>query len=563
MMACRAFPWTLFRRKRYVIYSILFAALFVLTPLFYDIGILRRKPMLTKHKARKQQDVSNITGRGVLWEQHVIASSPRHVTSKPWNKIVPHVASTSQNTDRRKTTKNVHLSLSRYRSNGVNTEMEDGDERRKHLFPLRTVGLPPKLLEYHHMIDDDRTTTPVPKEDMPLRETLAESRSDLASGHQGQTNAQSRSDLARDHQGQTKRLGVVILALMRSGSSFVSELLNNHLDFFYLFEPMWTLKHNGKYFFRPKGSDVAPERKGARVNRYDREYTGAYERAKLRMMNDVFHCNFTGMGPFYASYMRGAFIGRDASRTVKDACRNARFRTGTTGNRTDCPVLLKNIPRVLTELCTKHKHVATKTIRIDNVGELMPLVQDPSLDLKILHLIRDPRAIVASRLALSHPAAVRNPLGLQELLIRTLEVDDICGWMERNVQYRDHLPQKLEGRYALVRYEDVAADPSTMAQKIYNFLGIPLSDEVTEWIDKNTKGRHHIVSKYQTNRNSQATLDTWRHKLIFSSVSRIQNRCHNIMAKLGYRPVHNVGELTNMTNILVEAPSPEIANLIT
>ncbi|XP_035690770.1 carbohydrate sulfotransferase 1-like [Branchiostoma floridae] len=546
-MACPASPWTLLRRKRYVFYCILFAALFVLTPLFYDVGLLRRKSILAKHKARKQQDVLNITGslRGLLREQHFTSSSLRHVTVKPWSKIVPSVTSSTQNTDRRKTTRNIHLST--YRSNGVNTEIDDSEERRKHIPSLQRPKMPPRLLKsppYHHMIDRTSITTSVPKKDTPLHGTLAQSRSDIARG-----------------QRQVKKLGVVILALMRSGSSFVSELLNNNRDFFYLFEPMWTLKHNGKYFFRPKGSEVVADLKGTRVNRFDREYNSFYERAKLQMLNGLFHCNFTGMGPYYASYLRGAFIGRNASRTVRDACRTARFKIRA-GNRTDCPILLRNIPRFLTELCATHKHVAVKAIRVDKVDELLPLVEDPSLDLKIVHLIRDPRAIVASRLALSHPAAVRNPLGLQELLIRTLEADEICGWMERNVQYRDNLPQQLRGRYALVRYEDVAADPSTMAEKIYNFLGIPLPDEVTDWIEKNTKGHHHIFSKYQTNRNSQATLDTWRHKLVFSSVSKVQSRCHNIMTELGYRLVYNASELTNMTNILVEEPSPEIANLI-
>ncbi|KAI8505146.1 Carbohydrate sulfotransferase 1 [Branchiostoma belcheri] len=555
-MACPVSPWRLLQRKRYVFYSVLFVALFALAPLFYDVGLLRPKPTLANQNATRQREVPNITGRGTPREHHnVIASSPRHVSVKPWTKIFPAVTGTSHNTDRRKTTKNVHLS-----SDGanlvINTEMDDSDEKRKHVPSLHRSEMPPRIHEsppYHHVMDSMRTTSSVPRqEDMPLDDNLAPSRSDLARV-----------------QGQTKRLGVVILALMRTGSSFVSELVNNNLDFFYLFEPMWTLKHNGKYFFRPKGKGVVADTKGIRVNQFDREYTSLHERAKLQMLSDVFHCNFTVMAPFYTSYLTGAFIGRNASRTVNDACRNGRFiggkRTGRllgSRSRPVCPMYSWNVPRVLADLCTNHKHSAVKTIRVASVEELVPLIQDPSLDMKILHLIRDPRAIVASRLDVLHPGAVRNLSGLQELLVRSVEFDDICGWMESNVQYRDHIPQYLQGRYALVRYEDVAANPSAMAEKIYNFLGIPLPDEVMQWIDKNTKGSHHIVNKYQTNRNSRASLDTWRHKLVFSSVSRIQDRCRPIMAKLGYRPVNSTRELTNMTNILIEEPSPEIANLI-
>ncbi|XP_009993194.1 PREDICTED: carbohydrate sulfotransferase 3 [Chaetura pelagica] len=50
------------------------------------------------------------------------------------------------------------------------------------------------------------------------------------------------------------------------------------------------------------------------------------------------------------------------------------------------------------EACRRKQHVALKTVRIRQLEFLQPLVEDPRLDIRIIQLVRDPRAVLASRM---------------------------------------------------------------------------------------------------------------------------------------------------------------------
>ncbi|KAJ8409588.1 hypothetical protein AAFF_G00229890 [Aldrovandia affinis] len=46
--------------------------------------------------------------------------------------------------------------------------------------------------------------------------------------------------------------------------------------------------------------------------------------------------------------------------------------------------------RLLEEECLKYNTVVIKGVRILDINVLAPLMEDPSLDLKVIHLVRDP-----------------------------------------------------------------------------------------------------------------------------------------------------------------------------
>ncbi|MEQ2165926.1 hypothetical protein GOODEAATRI_022185 [Goodea atripinnis] len=49
------------------------------------------------------------------------------------------------------------------------------------------------------------------------------------------------------------------------------------------------------------------------------------------------------------------------------------------------------------ETCRAYSHLAIKEVRFFELESLYPLLQDPNLDLRIIHLVRDPRAVMKSR----------------------------------------------------------------------------------------------------------------------------------------------------------------------
>ncbi|KAL0157409.1 hypothetical protein M9458_048655, partial [Cirrhinus mrigala] len=58
--------------------------------------------------------------------------------------------------------------------------------------------------------------------------------------------------------------------------------------------------------------------------------------------------------------------------------------------------------KLLEEECLKYNTIVIKGVRVLDVNVLAPLMEDPSLDLKVYHLVRDPRAMANSRIKLRH-----------------------------------------------------------------------------------------------------------------------------------------------------------------
>jgi hypothetical protein len=66
--------------------------------------------------------------------------------------------------------------------------------------------------------------------------------------------------------------------------------------------------------------------------------------------------------------------------------------------------------------------------------------------------------------------------------------------------------------YLRVRYEDLCLDPVGTAERIYAWLGVPLPQQVTEWLTVNTSGGRR-GDRFGTARDSAAMLDVWRRQL--------------------------------------------------
>ncbi|CAL1592423.1 unnamed protein product [Knipowitschia caucasica] len=103
-------------------------------------------------------------------------------------------------------------------------------------------------------------------------------------------------------------------------------------------------------------------------------------------------------------------------------------------------------------------------------------------------------------------------------------------------------PPFLQGRYKLVRYEDLARAPLEEITSIYDFVGLEMSGALEEWIYKVTHGKGKGTRKEAfevTSRNAVDVSQAWRTKLPHAKVRRVQDLCRSAMSMLGYRPVNN------------------------
>ncbi len=303
---------------------------------------------------------------------------------------------------------------------------------------------------------------------------------------------------------------VIIFTIRRSGSTFLSEIFNQNDDYMYFFEPMRSLQ-----LIKERATDPfsVPEAKS---------YTN-------QLLHAMFHCNFTMKPPSTHLPDLCFHLGSlETIRSLSTYCNSKKLQNGGYD------------AQYLSSTCRRYGGVAVKLIRIADINVFRDLFMDPTINVKLIHLVRDPRGMINSRYkALRNYEEMKakhtgSPMSPEP--IRPNEIEEICRHMERNVQYQLNTPDWLQRRYKLVRYEDLALNPLSVTQDIYNFLEMPLPFRVSHWLDVNTQQSNDGRNKL-TSRNSSETAVQWKTELGRDVIDDIQAKCSSILNTLGYNIV--------------------------
>ncbi|XP_007250596.3 carbohydrate sulfotransferase 1-like [Astyanax mexicanus] len=350
-----------------------------------------------------------------------------------------------------------------------------------------------------------------------------------------------------------RRKHILLFAQTRSGSSFTGQLFNQHPEIFYVFEPLYHVQQT----FTNSSSRLRRALDG-------RALLGAYRDLLL----NLYTCDLTFLEnyirPDPQDHMTASFFRRSSSQALcsPPVCQEGDVEIR--GGQPDeiwCPKKCGTLNLTLASIaCQTRSHVAIKTVRIPLIGDLRTLSEDPRLDLRIVHLVRDPRAILASRMTAFADQfrawKIWNATDRQPRYVDLTQITKTCRDMEYSVANSLQRPAWLKGRYLLVRYEDLALNPEDKVKEIYRFLGLDIDNRVLTWISQNTNSTTPSSSewnyKYSTSRNSKATAHSWRLRLGFDIVKTVQSLCNTTFALLGYKQVQSEAELRDMKNSLVE-----------
>ncbi|XP_026221799.1 carbohydrate sulfotransferase 1 [Anabas testudineus] len=352
---------------------------------------------------------------------------------------------------------------------------------------------------------------------------------------------------------ESPRKHILLFATTRSGSSFTGQLLNQHSGVFYVFEPLYHVQQ-------------AFTNSSTRLRRTldRRALLGAYRDLLLNLYTCDLHFMENYIRPEPQDHVTSSFFRRSSSHALCSPPVCLEGGDGAASDQPDetwCPKKCGALNLTLASVsCLSRGHVAIKTVRVPEVRDLRTLSEDPRLDLKIIHLVRDPRAILASRMmAFSDQFRawkIWNATGRQPRYVDLSQITSTCKDMAASVETGMQRPVWLRGRYLLVRYEDLALNPTEKATEIYKFVGLEMEDRVQMWIAKNTNTNLSSPSewnyRYSTTRDSRATAESWRLRLGFDIVRAVQNLCNNTLALLGYKQVHSAAELRNLSHSLVE-----------
>nr|XP_060644263.1 carbohydrate sulfotransferase 6-like [Anolis sagrei ordinatus] len=335
----------------------------------------------------------------------------------------------------------------------------------------------------------------------------------------------------------SSQVHILILSSWRSGSSFVGQLFSQHPDVFYLMEPAWHVW-------------ATMHQNGARV----------LHMAARDLVRSVFQCDLSVFEAYLPERRRrnvSALFQWAVSRALCSPPACDSFPREDIASEGACRTLCGRSPLAKAEeACHSYGHIVLKEVRFFDLRVLYPLLTDPSLDLRIVHLVRDPRAVARSRERSAQALSRDNGIVLGT---NGTEVEDSQFQVLREV-CRSHVqiyetatlkpPHFLKGRYLMVRFEDIVRDPVGEITAMYDFAGLRLTPKLQAWIHNITHGAGPGRKKeaFQiTSRNAVNVSQAWRNALPFQKVKQVQEACKGAFGILGYQTVESEREQKDLS----------------
>ena len=163
-------------------------------------------------------------------------------------------------------------------------------------------------------------------------------------------------------------------------------------------------------------------------------------------------------------------------------------------------------------------------------------------NLKVIHLFRDPRAIMNSRIeAKWYPSKDVLP-----------SAEALCNKMNHDYQEGKRLSVEYPGRFRFLYYEDLNDNPSNKVRAIYRYLGMSLNETKFSTF-KTIMALHGGKGKVLTERERN-TAFWWRKKLKWDIVKTMDTLCKDVYDALGYIPFKTKDQMQNLTFQSVNIP---------
>jgi len=271
---------------------------------------------------------------------------------------------------------------------------------------------------------------------------------------------------------------LLIITYYRAGSSFFSQIFNQHPDVFYQFEPIFPYGRDCETHIQDK---IRTLEKLTRCSFSDSlNWSHKYKTEKLRNSNE-----FSYNDKACISY-GACFRTNSKSLCSEELCPQPSGQVG----KLPCGYCGQLNLYKTGEVCRRKKVHAIKIIRICEVKWLLELIKKNS-ELKIIHLVRDPRGLLSSRLKLhakdgdfdamkNITEECKNQVKSHEFSVELQKVQE--GAKEDFEQ--ENLRKFFRNNYLEVRYEDTAIDPKGVANDILDFIGLESHENVDKWIEK-------------------------------------------------------------------------------
>ena len=167
-------------------------------------------------------------------------------------------------------------------------------------------------------------------------------------------------------------------------------------------------------------------------------------------------------------------------------------------------------------LCKKSSHVITKVLRL-TTGSLEDLLKKRD-DLKIIHLFRNPLAIINSRTeSVGYP--VRDYAANAVTLCKKMMID---------YDGAKRLKEKYPDRVKLVFYEDIKSNVNEKIKKLYEFIGMEFIQSEVDRLNKVTPNQSRVRSPNIQNTRTKNNAHWWRTHMTYQRYKSTYDKCKHL-----------------------------------
>ncbi|XP_048482068.1 carbohydrate sulfotransferase 3-like [Plutella xylostella] len=293
--------------------------------------------------------------------------------------------------------------------------------------------------------------------------------------------ASKLEDLLLEAGGQPVRS--LIISSFRSGSTFLSEILNTVPANFNFYEPL--IKYSAKQVRGPPGATDA-----------------------VNILKNMLKCNVEGMRD-YLSFGRGHTVTFRRNPILSGNCKRNK---------------LCEDARYTSKFCKLFPFQSMKVVRL-RLRLIEDILQDKDFsNLKVVLLVRDPRGVLSSRQTRSWCRVFRD----------CWDPAVVCADMASDYVALTRLQTKFPNRLTAVRFEDLALNYTRETRRLFQTLGRPMGTGVEDYLKAHTNTSRD-KNAYSTYRVSHDVPFQWTNVLDYRFVSEIQEMCSEAMALWGYR----------------------------